>query len=103
VPGKELRRVDLGNNSGGWWGLEALPGGRFLVAYSSTGKVMEVDAAGRVVSEIKVAGACNATRLPDGHVLVASMTHRRIVEVDREGKTIKEFATVGRPWKIHRR
>jgi hypothetical protein len=101
--GKAVKTIRLGNNFGGWCGVEALPGGRFLVALLNNGKVIELDASGKVVWECAVAGATHATRLPNGHTLVASMMNRRVVEVDREGKTVKETPTEGRPWKVHRR
>jgi hypothetical protein len=101
--GKTVRSIRLGNNFGGWCGVEALPGGRYLVALFGAGKVMEVDASGKSVWECNVASACHATRLPNGHTLVASMMNQRVVELDRNGKTVKEVATAGRPWRVHQR
>jgi hypothetical protein len=101
--GKMLRTINLGGNSAGWSGIQVLPGGHYLVALCTAGKVLEVDASGRVLWEGKVPGAVHAARLPSGHVLVVSMMHRRIVELDRDGKTVKEMATVGRPWRVHHR
>jgi hypothetical protein len=101
--GKTVRTIRLGNNQGGWCGVEVLPGGRFLVALLNASKVLEIDAAGKTLWQCSVPGASHAIRLPNGHTLVASMTNRRVVEVDREGKTIKEMTTDGRPWRVHRR
>src|SRR5260370_20445304 len=100
---KPVRTIRLGNNFGGWCGVEALPGGRFLIALLNAGKVLEIDAAGKTLWQCSVAGASHATRLPNGHTLVASMMNRRAVEVDPEGKILHEMATVGRPWRVHRR
>jgi hypothetical protein len=101
--GKTIRTIRLGNNVGGWCGVQALPGARFLVSLLNAGKVLELDAAGKTLWECSVAGASHATRLPNGHTLITSMTNRRVVEVDREGKTVSEMATTGRPWRVHRR
>jgi hypothetical protein len=103
VANKSVKSIRLDNNFGGWCGVEALPGGRFLIAVLGSGKVQELDSAGKAIWECTVPGACHATRLPNGHVLVACMANRRVVEVDREGKTIKETLTEGRPWRVHQR
>jgi hypothetical protein len=103
LTGKEIRTLRQGHHNGGWCAVEALPGGRFLLALLSTGKVLELDTSGNIVWECAVPGACHATRLPNGHTLVASMMTRRVLEVDREGKTVGELATSGRPWRVHRR
>ncbi len=103
LTGKEIKQLRQGNHNGGWCAVEALPGGHFLIALLSSGKVLELDGAGNTTWECRVPGACHATRLPNGHTLVASMMNRRVVEVDREGKTVGELATSGRPWRVHRR
>jgi HEAT repeat protein len=101
--GKEIKQLRQGNHNGGWCSVESLPGGHFLLALLSSGKVLELDAAGNTTWECTVPGACHATRLPNGHTLVASMMTRRVVEVDRDGKTVSELTTSGRPWRVHRR
>ncbi|HEV3079844.1 MAG TPA: HEAT repeat domain-containing protein [Gemmataceae bacterium] len=101
--GKQLKTIRVGKNNGGWCGVEALPGGRYLVSLFGEGKVVELDNEGKKTWECAVVGASHATRLPNGHTLVASMMNRRIVEVDRDGKTVKEAVTDGRPWKVRRR
>jgi HEAT repeat protein len=103
LTGKILRSIRLGNNFGGWCGVEVVPGGRFLVALFGAGKVLEIDGSGKTVWECNVASACHATRLPDGHTLVTSMMNQRVVEVDRNGKTVKTMTTAGRPWRVHQR
>jgi HEAT repeat protein len=100
--GKLVRSVQVANN-GGWCGVEALPGDRFLVAMSNQNRVAEIDAAGKTVWECSVPGASHATRLANGHTMVACMTTRRLVEVDARGKTVWEKKTDGRPFHVHRR
>lgn len=99
---KEVRRIRL-NTQGGWCGVEALPGGRYLVALTARNLVMEVDATGKSVWECSVPSACSAVRLPSGNTLVACMNHRKIVEVNRAGKTVWEQRTDGRPFRAYRR
>jgi outer membrane protein assembly factor BamB len=100
--GKSLRKIQMTNN-GGWCSVEGLASGRFLVALTNHGRVLEMDAAGKVVWQCSVPGASHATRLPNGHTLVASMVNRRVVEVDVAGKTVWERSTSGRPFHVHRR
>jgi hypothetical protein len=88
---------------GGWCGVEALDGGRFLIAATSQNKVLEVDAAGQTLWQCTVRGACHAIRLANGNTLVASMTTSRVVEVDRAGTEVMAKRTEGRPFHVHRR
>jgi hypothetical protein len=100
--GKEIRRVPVTTN-GNWCGVEALPGGHYLVALMWNGKVAELDTGGREVRAITVPGACSATRLPNGNPLIACMGSNRVVEYDWTGKKIREIPTAGRPFHAHRR
>jgi hypothetical protein len=99
--GKVLKVTRIGNTYSGWSGIEALTGGRYLVAFLDSGKVLELDRAGKIVWECTVLGAVHATRLANGHTLVASTGQLRLVEVDRLGKIVREIPTEGRPWKVH--
>ena len=69
-----------------------MPNGHYLAAELNEGRVLEVDAAGRIVWECKVAQACQALRRPNGRTLICSYGGRRIVEVDRAGKVVWEKA-----------
>jgi hypothetical protein len=84
-----------------WVGIQDLPGDRFLLANSSTGRVVEVDGTGKLLWEGKVAGACGVARLPNGNTLVA--TSQRVVELDRQGKAIWEKRSGGYVRRVHRR
>jgi HEAT repeat protein len=98
-----IRNVRLGSDFGGWCSVEVLANGRFLVALFTEGKVQELDAAGKILWQCRVAGACHASRLRNGNTLVASMTHRKVLELDGDGKIIHEYGTEGRPWRVHHR
>jgi hypothetical protein len=102
VTGKPVNTVQVTTN-GGWCGVEALSGGRFLVAITNQNKVVEIDGHGKTLWECVVPGACHASRLPTGNTLVACMTTNRITEVDRNGKKVMEKTTQGRPFHVHRR
>jgi hypothetical protein len=82
-------------------GIQDLPGDHFLVANSSSGRVLEVDAHGKIVWEGKVAGACGVWRVPSGNTLVA--TNGRVVELDRRGQKVWEVSTKGYVRRVHRR
>jgi hypothetical protein len=100
--GRVVYRFNVGD-PGGPCGVEWLPNGRYLVALSGPGKVMEVDRSGKPVWSMKVAGAHQALRLPSGRLLVVSMSAKRVAEMDRTGKVFWEKKTRGRPWRVHRR
>ena len=98
--GKTVRKVPLPPHSM-WVGIEDVPGDHFMVANSSTGRVLEVDAAGKVVWEGNVRGACGVSKLPNGRVLVAGP--QRVVELDRGGKVVWEKKVPGYARRVHRR
>jgi hypothetical protein len=87
---------------GGWAGVESAPGARYLAVNITEGKVLEIDAAGKVVWEHVLANACYASRLPNGNTLVVSNS-KGLVEVDRSGKTVWEKAMPTAVWRAHRR
>jgi len=100
--GKQVRSIQVGQNIN-WGGLEALPGGRFLVSLSNPGTVKEIDANGKSLWEAQVPGAAHATRLPNGNTMVACMNNQKLVEVNRNGKEVWSKTTNGRPFHVHRR
>lgn len=91
-----------GGGAGYWASVEALPGGRYLLCLTGAGKVVETDAAGKILWECSVPSACGATRLPSGNTLVGNTDGRCIVEVDRQGKEIWKRTTKGRPFLVRR-
>src|SRR5262249_3899968 len=98
--GRSLKTIRLGKEFSGWCGIEALTGGRYLTAFLHCGKVMEIDAAGKIIWECSIPGACSATRLANSHTIIADTMRMRLVEVDRSGKIVRQIATEGRPWKV---
>jgi HEAT repeat protein len=99
--GREVYRFSVGD-PGGPCSVEWLPNGRYLVALSGPGKVMEVDRSGRPLWQVTVPGVSQALRLPSGNLLVACRAARKLKEVNRAGKVLWEQTTRGRPWRIHR-
>jgi hypothetical protein len=87
MSGREVARFPVNvKTSGGR--IEVLPGGRVLLPEMAHNRVVEYDAAGRVVWEAAVEQPVAAVRLPNGHTLVTSMNHQRgAVELDRSGRT----------------
>jgi hypothetical protein len=98
--GKEVRSINITAEGGSWSGIEGLPGDRYLVCGS--GKVLEVDAAGKVLWRLNQAGACYAQRLPSGNTLVVDNA-KGLLEVDRQGKTVWEKPMGTNVWRAHRR
>ena len=68
---------------------EQMAGDRFLVANSNSGRVMEVDASGKVVWETNVPGPCGVERASGGHTLVGGF-NGQVVELDAAGKQVWE-------------
>ncbi len=101
--GRRVRTIPLPAEpaAGRYVGLEDLAGDRFLVANSNSGRVMEVDASGKVLWETNVPGACGVARLPDGHTLVG--VNRQVVELDASGKQVWEKTGEGYARRVHRR
>lgn len=100
--GKEVRSLRIGA-IGGWVTVEALPGGRFLVPQSSTGKVVELDGEGKVALSYNVANANSVSKLANGNLLVCRHNDRTVAEIDRTGKVIWEQRLEGRPFWARRR
>jgi hypothetical protein len=98
--GKRVRTIPLPRESM-WVGIQDLPGDRFMVANSSSGRVLEVDKTGKIQWEGKVPGACGVARLPNGNTLVA--TANLVVELNRQGQRIWETRSPGYVRRVHRR
>jgi hypothetical protein len=100
--GKEVRSIPAGDTDG-WASFEQLPNGRFLIAQYKHSKVLEIDAAGKVLWECTVVTPAHATRLANGHTLVASSTANKVVELDAAGKLVSQRTTKGRPVRVYQR
>ena len=103
--GGQVRSFSPQAHAGGaayWASVELLRGGTYLLSLSGAGKVVETDAAGKILWECSVPSACWATRLPGGNTLVANVDGRCIVEVDRKGKEVWKRTTKGRPFVARR-
>jgi HEAT repeat protein len=90
--GKELRsfRIDLNMKLFGGR-IHALPTGRVLIPHHAENKVVEYDANGKIVWQVRIDQPVAATRLPNGNTLVTSMNQNRAVEFDRNGKEVWQF------------
>jgi hypothetical protein len=99
---KPVRNVPL-PKEGVWVGIQDLPGDRFLAANSQTGKVVEVDATGKVLWEVDMPRACGVARLPNGHTLASGGTS--VVEFDEKKTKVWEMTVEGNGSirRIHRR
>ena len=83
--------------------IDVLPNGHVLIPEMQANRIVEYDAAGKLVWEGKVSQPIAATRLPNGHTLVTSMTENRAVELDRSGKEVWEFRHDSRVSRAYRR
>jgi HEAT repeat protein len=98
--GKQVTAVNL--NGLAWGSADKLPNGRYLVALYGGGKVVEVDAAGKVFWECQVASPAMAVRLRNGHTVVASSEGRMVAEYDQKGKEVWKQRVTGRVWSARR-
>ena len=101
VNGKDAKSFSSGLN--GCYSVQGLAGGHYLVASYNEGKVIEVDAAGKVFWRHALANAYHAERLANGHTLIASHGLSRVVEVDKNGKVLFDHGTGTNVWRVHRR
>jgi hypothetical protein len=99
--GRVLRSIHL--PGGHWCGVHALPSNHYLAAELNQGRVLELDAAGKIVWQCNVASAVQAIRRPDGRTLICSYNGRRLVEVDRAGKVVWEKPGGSNVWRVHER
>jgi HEAT repeat protein len=100
---KEVRSFKFERPTDGKITFEVLPGGRYLIPLSVSGKVAEFDGNGNIVWQCSVAKPNSAKRLPNGNVLVCSRQDCRVVEVDRAGKPIWELRQEGHLFRVYRR
>jgi HEAT repeat protein len=101
--GKELKNFQLGLGAFVPAGIDLLPSGGVLIASQNNGKVVEVDAEGKVVWEAPAANPSTGTRLPNGNVLVGSYATAKVFEIDRKGKVIWEYSEPSQFWRARRR
>jgi HEAT repeat protein len=87
------------------WGgrLDVLPNGNILVPEHDRNRVVEYDAKGNVIWEVKLPDPIAAVRLTNGHTLVTFMTKQQGVEIDREGKVVWDYSAKTRVTRLFRR
>lgn len=83
--------------------IDVLPNGNALIPEMTANRVVEYDAAGKVVWSAQVPQPIAAVRLANGHTLITSMTENRAIEVDRAGKPVWEFRHDSRVSRAYRR
>jgi outer membrane protein assembly factor BamB len=99
--GKEVVRFNIGP-SHYWAGIEALPGGHYLIAHHGGNRVIEVDKTGKVLWTLNTPAPTWATRLPGGHTLVVNNQQKYLAEFDRAGKEVWRKTTTYRPFRARR-
>ena len=100
--GKQVRIVKVPMTTGVWAGVEPLPGNRFLIALHDAGKVIEIDATGKILWEFRTPTATSALRLPNGNTLLTSLDTNMVIEVDRAGKKVWELKLDGKAFRARR-
>jgi hypothetical protein len=100
---KEVRNFKFERPTDGKITVEVLPGNRYLVPLSVSGKVAEFDGSGKIVWQCNVARPNSAKRLPNGNTLVCSRQDCRVVEVDRAGRVVWELKQEGHLFRVLRR
>jgi outer membrane protein assembly factor BamB len=80
--------------------VQVLPGGRYLIPYSRSDRVVELDQTGKVVWEVSVPQPTCAARLPGGTLLVGSHRNHTVKEIDRSGKVLWEHKAEGQVFRV---
>jgi len=99
--GTELRNIPAGDTSN-WGSVELLPNGHFLVARCGVHQVVEIDATGKELWQVKVEWPTWASRRANGRILVACAHSGQVIEFDREGKEVWKQKLTGRPCRVRR-
>jgi hypothetical protein len=97
--GEEVRKVPI-EKPRGLATVEVLPGGRYLVPYCNSNRVVEVDRVGKVVRQVAVDRPTCAARLPGGNLLVGSHRTNTVKEVDPTGKVLWEQWAEGQVFRV---
>jgi HEAT repeat protein len=82
--------------------LDVQSDGRVLIPLWGENRLVEHDAAGRVLREFAVEQPIAAVRLANGNILVTSMGQQRAIELDPAGKEVWEYRAatrVNRAWR----
>jgi outer membrane protein assembly factor BamB len=83
--------------------IEVLPNGHVLIPEMDNNRVVEYDADGQSVWEVKLDQPIAALRLPNGNTIVTLMRANQAVEVDRAGKQVWQFKADSRVTRAFRR
>ena len=93
------------------YACQRLPNGNTFIGECNTGRLLEVDSAGKVVKELRLLPPGkdgghlfmrNARRLPSGHYLVAHYGQQVVKEYDPQGKVVREIPALGGPHSVVR-
>jgi HEAT repeat protein len=90
--GKELTsfHVDLGMKLFGGR-IHALANGNVLIPHHLENKVVEYNANGKMIWQVRIDQPIAAVRLPNGNTIVTSMNQNRAVEFDPSGKEVWQY------------
>jgi hypothetical protein len=107
---REKKEVFSYKSSSEIYACQRLPDGNTFVGECSSGKLLEVDPAGKVVKEIKLlpngdgghAFMRNARRLPNGNYLCAHYGLGVVREYDPQGQQVLEIKAPGNPHSVAR-
>lgn len=81
--GEQVREFDFNMTVAS---LQVLPSGRFLVAHTARGRVVELDINNKEYWECQVGDPVDARRLPNGNTLITSRSENAVIEFNRVGK-----------------
>jgi HEAT repeat protein len=101
--GTEIRNFPSGRTGGWTSGIDAMPGGKVLIAQPNVNQVVELDQMGKTVWKAPAPGVTTATHLPNGHVLTASHPNMQTQELDRNGRVVWEFRSDRHIFRARRR
>jgi hypothetical protein len=98
--GKEVKRVEIERPTWGLINVEVLPNGHYLLPYSGSNRVVELDGAGKVVWKVDVPSPTCVASLPGGGLLVGSHRMNYVREIDRKGTVLWEKKTEGQVFRV---
>jgi hypothetical protein len=101
--GVEIRQFPSGRTGGWTSGIDAMPGGKVLIAQPNMNQVVELDSLGKTLWKAPAPGVTTATALPNGHVLTASHPNMQVKELDRSGRVVWEYRSDRHVFRARRR
>jgi HEAT repeat protein len=97
--GKQVRRFAI-ERPRGLTNIVVLPGGKYLIPYTRSHRIVELDGTGKVTREVGVTSPTCVAVLPGGNLLVGSHILANVREIDRRGNVLWQRRAEGQVFRV---